>query len=390
MPLSMEDIVEQLPTIRAAIEAQQEILLANLVMMGECPAPTFGEERRSHLLQDRFRMSGLDNVSSDDFGNALGILPGTGTGGTIAVLAHLDSVLDESMNHAVTVGAEEVFGVSLSNNALGLAVIASLPTLLEHQQIELQHDLLLMGHVRALGAGNLEGLTGFLDNTGLQIESGVSLDALQLGRISHRSIGMLRGRIRVSVPKEYDWTRGAFVGAIQVICDIVDRIHEIPLPRKPLTFVVMGSIHSGNTYNVMPTDAVLRFEIRSESAEQVERIFQQIEEIAVEAGSNVNVDVMVDVVARRQPGGIEFSHPLTRSVRRLIDSLDLETHVSPSTSELAAFTERNIKAITLGLTKGEENPEGQDTLAITPLFDGVTLLIGTLLAIDHGHGADDE
>ncbi len=388
--MSQEEILAELPRIREGIMKCREILLANLVMIGETPAPTFHEEYRVKLMQDRFIMSGLDNASTDEVGNALGVVPGLSEGeGSILVVAHADSVHDMSHDHTVTVQQDTVTGAGLSDNALSLAVIASLPSFLQTLGIELRHNLILMGGARSLGRANLEGLKFFLENSKVPIGHGICLDSLLLGRTSYRSIGMIRGEIQVAVPKEYDWTRYGLVGAIQVLTDIVTRISEIPLPRKPQTFVVMGSIHGGNTYNVIPTNAYLRFEIRGESAEMVDKIFGHIEEIADEIGSSSRAEVRVQAVARRTPGGIEYGHPLARMSRKILKALDLEPQSSPSTSELTSFIEAGIRAITIGLTDGDEDSESRDVLQIVPMFTGVTQLIALLLAIDNGHCEDD-
>lgn len=385
MSETMESIVAKLPAIREGVYNLREILLTNLVMLGEVPAPTFMEEDRVRLLQDRFIMSGLDSVSSDDAGNGLGLLPGADEEkGSILVVAHADTVIDEGADHTVQVQPHTVTGAGIGNNSLGLAVVASLPNFLETLDIKLNHSLVLMGTARSIGKGNLAGLQFFLDNSKVPVSCGLCVDALRLGRISHSSIGMLRGEVVVSVPKEHDWTREGIMGAIQVMGEIIARITEIPLPRKPRTFVVLGSVRGGNTYNVIATRAVLRFEIRSESAEMVDRIREQIEEITGEVASNTLADVEMNIVARRNPGGLEYSNPLPRAARQLLKSLEQEPHVRPSTSELAAFVDRQIPAITMGLTFGEEANEGRDILQIEPIFTGVTLLIGMLLAIDNG------
>ena len=74
---NFEEILAELPFVRDASQAAREILLANLVMIGEIPSPTFEEFRRVEFIQNRFVESGLHNASADEMGNALGILPGS-------------------------------------------------------------------------------------------------------------------------------------------------------------------------------------------------------------------------------------------------------------------------------------------------------------------------
>ena len=56
---TIEDILAALGSIQERVQQIREILLANLIMIGEIPAPTFQEQRRVDFLQDRFVENGF-------------------------------------------------------------------------------------------------------------------------------------------------------------------------------------------------------------------------------------------------------------------------------------------------------------------------------------------
>ena len=87
----IKDILDSLPDLVAKACGLKELLLANLVMMGEIPAPTFREQKRIAFLMQRFSECGLQNVSSDEVGNGLGILPGSTGEKNIVIVAHVDT-----------------------------------------------------------------------------------------------------------------------------------------------------------------------------------------------------------------------------------------------------------------------------------------------------------
>ena len=66
-----------LPSFHAKIMELNEIILANLIMLGEIPAPTFHEEARIEFLKDRFAECSLQSCSSDEAGNGLGKTSGS-------------------------------------------------------------------------------------------------------------------------------------------------------------------------------------------------------------------------------------------------------------------------------------------------------------------------
>ena len=381
---SFEDILAVLPVIREASQSAREILLANLVMIGEIPSPTFEEFRRVEFIQNRFMEAGLHNSSADEMGNALGILPGSTGEQNILVVAHVDTVHAATIDHTITLQPQAAIGPGVGDNALGVAVVVTLPILLELLNIELQSNLVLMGTSRSLGRGDLEGLRFFLSNSEIPISVGIGIEGFPLGRLSYSSIGMYRGEIICSVPEEYDWTRFGATGAIVTMNEVINRIQEIRLPRRPRSTIVLGSIIGGKAYSTIATDAVLRFEIRTESEGVGEEICHEMEAIISEVSSQTGADISLDVFARRRPGGITYQHPLARAARRIMGSLDIQPRKSPSTSELSAFISHQIPAITIGITYGEHQNTPEEVVAIEPIFTGLAQLIGILLAVDRG------
>lgn len=383
---NLQDILDKLPSCREGIAELRETILTNLIMIGEIPAPTFKEEFRVRFLQDRFAECGLQNSSTDEVDNAVAMLPGTEGRQNILLVSHVDAIFSESVDHTVTVEPGEVMGPAIGDNALGLACLASLPTIMDHLGIELKNNLIFLGATRSLGRGDLEGLRFFLENSTVPIVAGISVEGLQLGRLSYSSMGMLRGEIRCSVPDEYDWTRFGALSAIQGLNDVINGITEIPLPRRPRTSIILSTIEGGTSFDTIATEASLSMEIRSESSEQTDEICNAISDICAEVSSVTAAEVKADFFARRQPGGIQFSHPLANSSREVMATLGIEPRVSSSVSEISAFTDRGIPAVRLAITNGENLNTLKERLKIEPMWTGMAQVLGVLLAIDAGLG----
>jgi acetylornithine deacetylase/succinyl-diaminopimelate desuccinylase-like protein len=317
------------------------------------------------------------------------VLPGTTGEQSLLLVAHADTVFTEGTDRSVSLRADRVIGPGVGDNSLGLAVLATLPTILQELQIEPACDIILMGATRSLGRGNLEGLRFFLDNNRRPLKAGVSVEGGQLGRLSFAVTGMLRGEITASIPEEYDWTQSGATSAIHILANVINGITQIPLPQQPPTRIILGSIRGGNSYNTIPTKAVLRFEARSQSSEMVDELRQCIEDVAVDVSSRTRVNVQLDILARREPGGLEFGHPIVRTAGSIISELGLEPSVNPSISELSAFVAHAIPAVTIGISSVENRHEQNESVAIHPIATGVAQLIGILLAIDGGFGDVD-
>lgn len=386
---SFENLLESLGSLEQQARELKEILLANLVMIGEIPAPTFKEEERIEFLMNRFKEAELDQTSVDEVGNGIGKLEGEEENGNILIVAHADTVFSSKEDHTLTVQPDTVTGPGVADNSLGLSVLATLPFFLDKFDITLNKNLYLMGATRSLGRGNLEGLRFFLANADRPVEVGIGIEGVELGRLSHTSIGMQRGEITCKVPEEYDWSRFGDASAILTINEVINKINEIKLPQRPRTSIVMGSIDGGTSFNTTALQSTLGFEIRSESADMASEINRTIQEIVTEVSSRSGDTINLDIFAEREPGGIPFSHPLVRRTRQIMDELEIDSRPGPSTSELSAFIDHKIPAITLGLTHGDHIHESNESIEIEPVFKGIAQLIGTLLAIDGGYCEED-
>jgi tripeptide aminopeptidase len=357
---------KKLSGLEDELKKYREVLLANLVMVGEIPAPTSDESRRIEFILNRFDESGLTDSSIDGAGNGVGVLSGKENDEAILINAHADTIFSSKMDHTMQVSSNSITGPGVADNSLGLAVLVTLPYILEDMGVKLNRDLVLLAGVKSLGRGNLEGIHFFLDNNPFKIKGAICVEGMQLGRLSYSSIGMLRGEITCRVPESYDWSRFGDASAI-------------------LTSIVMGSIVGGTSFNTIARDATLGFEVRSESQEVVERAGETINDIVLEVSSKTGDQVELDIFAKRTPGGIPYAHPLTKCARNVMESLGISPRLAPSTSELSALIEKEIPALTLGLTKGERTSKSNETIEIEPVYKGLAQLIGTILAVDGGY-----
>src|SRR5699024_10848940 len=150
---------------------------------------------------------------------------------------------------------------------------------------------------------------------------------------------------------------------------------------RPRTSIILGSIDGGSSFTPA-NKATLRFEIRSESSQMVEDIHQNIREIVDEVAYRSGDSIELDIFAERHPGGLSFSHPFIIKTRQIMDHLDIDPHPGPSTSELSAFIDHEIPAITLGIPNGSNVRGEEEFIKLDPIHTGIAQIIGTILAID--------
>ncbi|MDZ8117675.1 M20/M25/M40 family metallo-hydrolase [Pontiella agarivorans] len=381
---SIDEILELLPTLPDKLTGIQETLLANLIMLSEIPSPTFEEEARVKLLLQRMLESELDKISTDEAGNGVGIIPGKDPSRNILLVAHADSVYSEKVDHAISVLAEEIVGPGVADNSLGMAVLATLPNILKMLGIQLNANLVLLSSTKGLGRGNLDGLRFFMDNNKIPFEAGICIEGEKLGRLSYTAEGMFRGYITCRIPEELDWQRAGQNSAIIALNEVINRILEIPIPKRPRTSIVLGAIRGGKSYNVMATHSSLRFEVRSQDAGMVQTIRERIEDIIADASSPNNAEFDFQIVSSREPGGIDISHPLVKNCRLVMEKLGVQPTIRPSMSEVSELIARGLPAVTLGITEASNLHDLNETIRIKPIYTGLAQLLAMLLAIDGG------
>lgn len=374
---------ETLEGMTRRIRELREIALGNIVLLGEIPASPFHEHQRTREFIHRLIESEIQNCSVDAMGNGIGILTGEVGDRNILVAASADSVEEPDRDCTITVHPGELSGFGLSDS-LGIAALATLPTVLDRLGIRLKANLALLATARSSGRGNLAGIRYFLGNFKQPLPCAVCLKGSPLGRLSYTSVGMLRGDIVCVVPPEYDWTQFGAASAVMIMNQIISKIVAIPLPRKPRTSIVLGSIEGGAAYDRIARKTILKFEIRGEDAELVKRVGDEIADIVAETESESGADIALDIFARREPGGIRISHPLVRSARQVMDGLGIKPLIMPSTSETSALIDQKIPSITLGLAASRGLAEEQDTIDIESFHRGLAQLVGVLMAIDGG------
>ena len=376
----IEEIVEQVKRLPLELERYREMLLANLVMLGEIPAPTFHEAERIRFLEQRFTECGLPEFSVDEMGSGVGVLPGTdGTLPALLLTAHADTPFGTNQDHTITISAGHIAGIGVADNSLGLAVLATLPTILDGLGIRLRRDLLLLGAAGSLDLGDQRGLRFFLANCKRPLAAGVVVEGTWPGRLQYRSMASLGGVLSCLVDR-----RRANRGAIEVLCEVVARLRRVSLPDDGHSRLVLGTVSGGSSFKNPARSTQLRFQVRSRSDQVVGRTMETIHGILAEVSGEPGVQARFDEIARTRYGGLEPSHPLVIQARRILTALGIHPDDDPYSALISGFVEQGVPALCLGITQGENINELDEYVEIQPIMKGVASLIGVLLCLDGG------
>ena len=381
----MDNFLENLPALVEDIRAIKDIIITNIVLIGQTPAPTFKEKRRGTVFMERMAEFGVDEVTTDGYRNPIGIIRGTSSDKPpIFVVAHLDTFFDKDIVHNYTVKENTITGPGILDNSLGVGVLLSLPIIFEKLGLTFESDIALAGTIQSLGKGNLRGIRHLLKTWSTPIRGGVCIEGVELGRLNYFSDGMIRGEISCSISEEKGIMHKYTPNAILILNEVINGMMSLSLPQRPRSRVVIGKISGGANHGKIAYDATLGFEIRSDSHKMVKFIYNGIKDIVDGIGHENEVVLNVKTISNLKAARLKFNHPLVKNAAAVLHALGIKPISKSTESALAIFLSRKIPTVTLGITHGENFFSKKATMEIEPMFKGIAQVIGVLKAIDGG------
>ncbi len=380
-----DPIIARLPGFVSAIEAIRELVLANILLLGQIPAPTFQEQARSAAFLERLTQAQADECATDGYGNPIAIIRGSDPARPpLFAVAHLDTLFGREVDHDYQVGRNEIIGPGVTDNSVGVGVLASLPEIFRHLNLRFASDIVLAGVIQSIGKGNLRGIRHLLKTWPTPIRGALVLESVALGRLDYYADGMIRAEIECRVRTNHGHEPKFRPNAILVLNEVLNQVQAIRLPQRPRSRVIVGRIDGGTKHGVIPSLATLGLEIQSTAYGMVKSIYDEIRDIVSGIGYENEVGMEIKTISNTRAARLPYNHPLVKSAVRIIAALDLQPALSHSESELSIFLSHEIPAVTLGLTLGDNVNQTDSRMEIAPLPRGIAQVLGMLLAMDSG------
>jgi acetylornithine deacetylase/succinyl-diaminopimelate desuccinylase-like protein len=385
----MNDLLKDIPDFVKRIKSLKDIIITNIVLIGQTPAPTFKEKRRSKIFMERLAEFQVDECTTDGYRNPIGIIRGksSGTKPPIFVIAHLDTFykyFDKDLVFNYAIKEDRITGPGILDNSVGVGVMISLPAILKALDLQFESDIVLAGTIQSIGKGNLRGVRHLLKTWPTPIRGGVCIEGVELGRLNYYSDGMIRGEIQCNIFEEKGVFHKFTPNAILILNEIINEILNLRLSQRPRSRIVIGKISGGANHGKIAYEGTLGFEIRSDSYKMVKSIYSDIKDIVDGISQENEVELNLKTISNLKAARLKFNHPLVKSAASVLESLGLKPISKSTESALSIFLSRKIPAVTLGVTHGENYYMDNATMEIEPMFKGIAQIIGVLKAIDNG------
>jgi len=365
--------------------AIKESIIANIVFIGQEPAPTFQEEKRGDLFLERLMEENVDECTRDGFQNPIGIIRGTDRDKPpIFVAAHMDTPFSADVSHNFTVAQDTIVGAGILDNSIGVGALASLPLIFKTLDLRFRSDIVLAGVIQSIGKGNLMGIRHLVQTWSTPIRGAVVIEGGEIGRLSYSTLGMIRGEILCSTEVSNGFEPRFKSNAILVLNEVINQILQLTLPQRPRSRIIFGQMRGGHKHGWIAEQASLGLEIQSDSDEMVQKLYADISDIVEETKQAYEVDLTLEIISNLNASKLPYTHPLVQQAVAVLGALDVKPTMAPSESELSIFLSHGIPAITVGVTRGRDYHLQQSEMEIQPMFKGLAQIVALIQAIDSG------
>jgi len=372
------------------IKAIKEIILTNIVMIGQTPCLSKDHlekdnNRRVSVFLERLCDVNADECTTDETGNPYAIIKGKNSKKKpVMLVAHMDTVHGNETESDYIITNNQIIGPGLLDNSLGVGVLMSLPSVLQTLNLSFESDIVLVGLKESLRESNLKSIRDVLSFWKQPVKAGICVEGGELGRLSYFSKSMIRAEIRCTMPQVVGLKDKGGFNAIIVMNEVINEILKLRLPQRPRTNIVFGKFNSGYKYGEAPLTSTLGLEIQSEKYSVAEELYLKMEEICGNVSHKNNTKIRIRKTNNIRAAHLSYYHPLVVSAVQVLDALNIKPSFESSESELSVFLANEVPAITIGIANGKNYHEDNEIVYIDSIFKGIIQLIGIIAEIDRG------
>lgn len=366
------------------IEKIEPETIEEQIRITEIPAPTFKETKRGEYFVKRFAELGLQNVRVDRVGNVIGERRGAGSGKTLVLAAHLDTVFDENTDVTVKRDGNLLKAPGISDDGRGLTLLLAIARALNEAKIETDGTIIFVANVAEEGLGDLKGTRHlFGEELKNRITHFISIDGAGLG-LTHAAVGSRRYRTTFRGAGGHSYSAFGMPNPIHALGRLIEKVSRFEAPEKPKTTFNVGKISGGTSVNSISQTATLEVDMRSEDPKELAKLDaaykKAVEQSLAEENKRWNNKEKLTVenlqVGDRPAGTQSLTAPIVQIVLAADRLFDIKSDPRASSTDANVPISLGIPAITI---QGGGNARGVHSLE--EVFDSTNSRIGSRRAL---------
>jgi tripeptide aminopeptidase len=324
------------------------------------PAPPFGESERAEYVRSKLVECGLGEAYIDAVGNCVALRRGREERPLLVLSAHLDTVFPAGTDCSVRRDAAgRMRAPGIADDGCGLAALVAVARALEEFGVETLGSILFVATVGEEGEGDLRGVRHLLTagEWAGRVDAFISVDGPGLERVTNAALASRRYRVRCRGAGGHSWGDFGAANPVHALGRSVARLAAYPAPTRPRTTFNVGRIEGGTGVNVIPREAWMDVDLRSESAEELGRLDAYFRRAAREAADDENaarragtppLELEVKLIGDRPGGSTATERPLVRLALEATRSLGAKPFLDCSSTDSNIAISLGIPAVTIG------------------------------------------
>ena len=363
------------------LESDIPRIVAEAVRIAEIPSPTGDETARALLVQELLQ-DALGQSKIDSAGNVISVLIGAQDQPGTVILAPLDSWYDPEDHTVVDVRPDRLTGPGIASHAIALAALVALARTLRQQKIQGLGDIWFVATVVSEMSGDLRGVCALFPWLPSVATRVICLQGPGIGRLDHWSVGTYRGELTVWTPGGHCWRDSQRPSALRLAMQFSQEMETLPKPAVPRTLYNPSKLDSGDAWNMLPSKAVLRFELRSDGETELQALIRQTQIRASQLCKGL-IGCRAELRQRgfRHATGLFPDNPLVTGTRDAQMWAGLTPRLGASSSDASVCLHYGVAAVTIGLTQTVGLETHQESLELESLQSGLRQAYAVLIQV---------
>ena len=368
MPLVAGSIADlaRAPELRAALDwfrRERNWINDQHLKLCRVPAPTFLEQKRAEWMAERFQDLGWES-RLDRSGNVVAALPGRRDSASVAVTAHLDTVLaPRSPDEIKLAGDGRLLGPGVSDNGAGLAALLALAAAWNAGPPLPDAPLapVLIANVGEEGEGNLSGMRYLCrDSNGSRPKAFLVLDGPSTDHITCRALASRRFEVAVTGPGGHSWSDHGAGNPVHTLSRVISEFAALfppgaPADLAPRSSFNFGLIQGGTSINCIPTDARAKVDLRSEKPDRIDEMASLLAACVAQAAESENnratggrVTARLKEIGSRPGGELREGAPILSCLLAVDAFLGIRSRLDCSSTDANIPLSLGIPAVSIG------------------------------------------
>jgi acetylornithine deacetylase/succinyl-diaminopimelate desuccinylase-like protein len=246
--------------------------------------------------------------------------------------------------------------------------------LLRERSIDLKGEVWFVANTGEEGLGDLYGMKAVVGRFGSDVLAYLVLEGMALGHVYHKAVGVKRYRIRAKTRGGHSWSDYGQPSAVLELTRLIGQLTALQLPSKPRTTINVGRMHGGTSINVIPAEAWLELDLRSEGRDELAELVKAVE-ILIESASRSEVHVEADVIGERPAGTMNPEHPFIDLAMNCLKEQRLNAVLTSGSTDANIPLSRGYPALVLGVSTGGGAHTKDEFINTEPVGKGMEQLV---------------